>query len=129
MLTFAMALTIPPSENERCMQLARPGYEAISLTNDLYSWRKERIDAASAGQDYVFNAIWVIMRERSCSEETAIRICKQEIRRHIAEFNCNVDSARNMGLSVDTIKYLEAVRLSHVGNLVWSIYCPRYHGT
>jgi hypothetical protein len=128
MLTFAMALTIPPSELDKCMHLARPGYEAISLTNDLYSWRKERVDAVKAGQDYVFNAIWVVMRERSCTEETAIKICKQEIRRHIAEFCDNVEIARSMGLSSDTIKYLEAVQLSHVGNLVWSIYCPRYHG-
>ncbi|KAF2686310.1 fusicoccadiene synthase [Lentithecium fluviatile CBS 122367] len=128
MLTFAMALTIPPSEIEECMRLARPGYEAISLTNDLYSWRKERIDAEKAGQDYVFNAIWVIMKERKCSEQSAIEICKQEIRRHIAEYDDNVERARNKGLSLDTIKYLEAVRLSHVGNLVWSIYCPRYHG-
>jgi hypothetical protein len=128
MLTFAMALTIPPAEVDECMRLARPGYEAISLTNDLYSWRKERVDAVKAGQDYVFNAIWVIMEERGCSEMMAIEICKGEIRRRIAQFDANVEGARYSGLSLDTIKYLEAVRLSHVGNLVWSIYCPRYHG-
>lgn len=131
MLTFAMALTIPSNELPVCMRLARPGYEAISLTNDLYSWRKERIDAERAGQDYVFNAIWVIMKERGCSEGAAIEMCKHEIRRHIADFNANVERARSGdgNLSSDTVKYLEAVRLSHVGNLVWSIYCPRYHGT
>jgi hypothetical protein len=128
MLTFAMALTIPPTELDECMRLARPGYEAISLTNDLYSWRKERVDAVKAGQDYVFNAIWVIMEERGCSEIRATEICRGEIRRRIAQFDADVEGARHSGLSHDTIKYLEAVRLSHVGNLVWSIYCPRYHG-
>jgi hypothetical protein len=128
MLTFAMALTIPAAELDECMRLARPGYEAISLTNDLYSWRKERVDAEKAGQDYVFNAIWVVMKERQCSELVATDICRQEIRRRIAQFDANVESARHSGFSNDTVTYLEAVRLSHVGNLVWSIYCPRYHG-
>lgn len=128
MLTFAMALTIPPDELDTCMQLARPGYAAISLTNDLYSWRKERIDAKAAGQDYVFNAIWVIMREKNCSEEEALETCKDEIRKYIEEFDGIVEDAKKMVLAKDTQAYLEAVRLSHVGNLVWSIYCPRYHG-
>jgi hypothetical protein len=128
MLTFAMALTIPPNDLDECMRLARPGYEAISLTNDLYSWRKERVDAEQAGQDYVFNAIWVVMKERQCSEQKAIDICKQVVRERIAQFDANVENARHSRLSQDTVKYLEAVRLSHVGNLVWSIYCPRYHG-
>ncbi|KAJ4294097.1 hypothetical protein N0V90_007787 [Kalmusia sp. IMI 367209] len=126
MLTFAMALTIPPTELDLCMRLARPGYAAISLTNDLYSWRKEREDAETAGQDYVFNAVWVIMRERKCTEETAISICKEEIKRHFAEFEATLESSETKNLSKDTQTYLQAVRLSHVGNLVWSIYCPRY---
>ncbi|KAL4990612.1 cytochrome P450 [Aspergillus falconensis] len=41
-LTFAMALSIRDDELELCMKLARPGYAAISLTNALYSWNKER---------------------------------------------------------------------------------------
>ncbi|KAL1606496.1 hypothetical protein SLS60_003901 [Paraconiothyrium brasiliense] len=121
-----MALTIPETELDLCMKLARPGYAAISLTNDLYSWRKEREDAEQAGQDYVFNAVWVVMKERKCSEETAIDVCREEIKRHLSEFEANIDSPETKVLSRDTRAYLEAVRLSHVGNLVWSIYCPRY---
>ncbi|KAK7179884.1 hypothetical protein DPSP01_004204 [Paraphaeosphaeria sporulosa] len=127
MLTFAMALTIPANELDLCMKLARPGYAAISLTNDLYSWRKEREDADKAGQDYVFNAVWVVMQERKCTESTAIKICQEEIKRHLSEFEENIESPNTKTLSRDAQAYLHAVRLSHVGNLVWSIYCPRYH--
>lgn len=126
MLTFAMALTIPTSELDLCMKLARPGYAAISLTNDLYSWRKEYEDAQKAGQDYVFNAVWVIMQERGCSENAAIQICREEIKRYFSEFEDTLQSPETKALSKDTQTYLHAVRLSHVGNLVWSIYCPRY---
>jgi hypothetical protein len=122
-----MALTIPLYEIETCMRLARPGYEAISLVNDIYSWRKELIDAKKAGQDYVFNAIWVVMRERKCAEEEAIAFCKDLVLQCIQQFDAGVAAAQEMGLSHDTRIYLEAVRLSHVGNLVWSIYCPCYN--
>ena len=122
-----MALTIPESELEICMRLARPGYEAISLVNDIYSWRKERLDAREADQDYVFNAIWVVVREHRCSEEEAIAFCRNVVRQRIQQFDAIVETAHETGLSKNTIDYLEAVRLSHIGNLVWSIYCPRYH--
>lgn len=123
-----MALTIPEEELDLCMELARPGYAAISLTNDLYSWKKEREAAERDGLDYVFNAIWVIMRERSISEEEAIAVCADEIKRYIAEY-CHIveETKNNLGLSRDLRAYIEAVRQSHIGNLVWSIYCPRYH--
>ena len=112
------------------MSLARPGYYAISLVNDLYSWRKERIEAQRMGQEYVFNAVWVIMRERGCAEHEAIAECEKEIRQYIAAFDGTVNEARKgrPELSKDAMRYLEAVRLSHVGNLVWSKFCPRYQG-
>lgn len=127
-LTFGMALTIPDEEYDLCMKLARPGYAVLGLTNDLYSWRKEREDAERAGQDYVFNAIWVIMRERSVTEDEAKAICADEIRRYTLEYQQIIDATKNdAGLSKDTRAYLEAVMFSCIGNLVWSIYCPRYH--
>lgn len=110
------------------MELARPGYAAISLTNDLYSWKKERKAAGGAGINYVYNAIWVILQERSVCEEDAIAVCAAEIRKYIAEYDRIVESAKMaLALSRDTRAYLEAVRHSHVGNLVWSVYCPRYN--
>jgi hypothetical protein len=36
-----MALTIPEEELDLCFELARPGYAALGLVNDLYSWKKE----------------------------------------------------------------------------------------
>ncbi|KAL2285641.1 hypothetical protein FJTKL_07661 [Diaporthe vaccinii] len=110
------------------MELARPGYAVLGLVNDLYSWRKERDAAEQAGQDYVFNAIWVIMRERSVSEDEAKAICADEIHRYTSEYQEIAETTKKKpGLSKDTRAYLEAVLLSCIGNLVWIIYCPRYH--
>lgn len=122
-----MALTIPPQEHDLCMNLARPGYVVLALTNDLYSWEKERYDAHRAGQDYVFNAIWVIMNERSVGEEDAKRICRDEITKYVSVYNRVVDETKaNTSLSRDLRAYVEAVKFSCSGNLVWSINCPRY---
>ncbi|KAI0013032.1 fusicoccadiene synthase [Xylariaceae sp. FL0662B] len=126
-LTFGMALTIPDEEIDLCMELARPAYIALGLVNDLYSWEKEQNDAIRAGQDYVFNAIWVIIKERSVGEEEAKEICRGEIIKAISTYCRTLEETRNdSSLSHDLRTYLEAVLLSYIGNLVWSIYCPRY---
>lgn len=122
-----MALTIPDEERDLCTRLAKPGYAALGLTNDLYSWEKERVDAKKAGQGYVFNAIWVIMNESSTTEEEAKTICREEIKKYISQYCHTVEEIRDdTSLSKDLRTYLEAIILSYAGNLVWSIYCPRY---
>jgi hypothetical protein len=123
-----MALTIPEEELDLCFELARPGYAALGLVNDLYSWSKEKKAAEDVGLDYVFNAIWVIMKESSVSEEEAIMICRKRVEDEMSTFNNNLVNIGVKQLSKDTVVYLEAVRYSYIGNLVWSIYCPRYHG-
>ncbi|RWA13819.1 hypothetical protein EKO27_g1298 [Xylaria grammica] len=126
-LTFGMGITIPEHEKCLCMELAKPGYAALGLANDLFSWEKERIAAEKMGQNYVFNAIWVIMQEKAVDESEAKEICSDEIRRYMAEFTQVVESTKNdQGISKELRKYLEAVLLSCIGNIVWSIYCPRY---
>jgi hypothetical protein len=126
-LTFGMGLTIPSNEYHLCMELARPGYAALGLTNDLYSWEKERQDAERQGQDYVFNIIWVIMKEQSVGEVEAKAICAELVREYIDQYLGIVEETKqNTSLSKDTRTYIEAVLLSIIGNLVWSIYCPRY---
>ncbi|KAK5633351.1 hypothetical protein RRF57_009065 [Xylaria bambusicola] len=126
-MSVVVALTIPDDEYEMCMEMARPGYAALGLTNDLFSWEKEKHDSREAGLDYVFNAIWVIMKERSAPEAEAKRICRSEIKKHVLTFKKIVEETRhNFFLSQDLRTYLEAVLYSISGNLVWSIYCPRY---
>ncbi|KAF5565863.1 hypothetical protein FNAPI_1411 [Fusarium napiforme] len=117
-LTFGMGLTIPDEEYDLCMSLARPGYAALGLTNDLYSWEKERKAAQDMGQDYVFDAIWVIMKESAIGEEGAKEVCRREIAQNINEFLGIVAKTKNdMSLSQDLRVYIEAVMWSYIGNL------------
>ncbi|KAF5591144.1 terpene synthase [Fusarium subglutinans] len=111
-LTFGMGLTIPDEEYDLCMSLAKPGYAALGLTNDLYSWEKERKAAQDIGQDYVFNAIWVIMRESAIGEEEAKEVCRREIAQNIGLFRDIVARTKSdLSVSRDLRVYIEAVRL------------------
>lgn len=79
------------------------------------------------GQDYVFNAIWVIMKQSAIGEEEAKEVCRREIMQSIDQFRGIVAKTRaDLSLSGDLRVYIEAVMWSYIGNLVWSIYCPRY---
>ncbi|SCO42914.1 uncharacterized protein FFMR_07074 [Fusarium fujikuroi] len=118
-LTFGMGLTIPDEEYDLCMSLARPGYVALGLTNDLYSWEKERKAAQDMGQDYVFNVIWVIMKESAIGEEEAKELCRHEIIQSINQFRDIVEKTKaDLSLSRDLRVYIEAVMWSYIGNLV-----------
>lgn len=123
-----MALTIPEEELALCSKLVRPGFAALSLTNDLYSWEKELAAAKNEGLEHVVNGIWVIMQEQSVSEKEAKTICRAKIIGYVADFLRVVEDTKvNYNISEDLRIYVEAIMYSLSGNLVWSIYCPRYH--
>ena len=128
LITFGMGLTIPEHEMKLCKELDKPAWEALALTNDLYSWEKERDDAAKAGESLVVNAIWVLMQEYSISEPEAKDLCQQKIKESVARaVQIANDTRTRTDLSLDLRKYTDAITYSVSGNLVWSIYCPRYH--
>ena len=123
-----MAITIPEHETDLCKQLVGPAFAAISLTNDLFSWEKERDAAERDGYPHVVNAIWVLMREHSITELEARQLCREEIKKFVDKsVRVSEDASRNGDISLDLRKYVEAIQYSLSGNLVWSIYCPRYH--
>ena len=123
-----MALTIPEKEMDLCKRLVRPAFVAISLTNDLFSWEKERDTARQNGQPHIVNAIWVLMGELSVSEDEAKIVCRRKISENVAEYELVLQETKvNPNISPDLRTYVAALQYSISGNLVWSIYCPRYH--
>lgn len=123
-----MALTIPKGELDHCKELARPAFAALGLTNDLFSWEKERDAAKRDGLPHVVNAIWVLMGELSITESEAKNLCRVKIKESVAEYIGILKyTESNLDLSYDLRRYIEAIKYSVSGNLVWSLYCPRYH--
>lgn len=94
-----------------------------SLTNDLFSFEKERNDTN------VQNAVLVVMREHGCSEEKAREICKERIRAECAKYVRVVKATKTRtDLSDDVKRYIEVMQYTLSGNVAWSTQCPRYNG-
>ena len=126
-LTFGLALTIPEHEEGLRDELSRPAFYALILTNDLFSWHKER-DAAERDGTFVFNAVQILMREHSITELEAKELCRATINKYAAEsVRISEETKGNSDISLDLRKYVEATQYAMSGNLVWSVYCPRYN--
>ncbi|OAA35624.1 geranylgeranyl pyrophosphate synthase [Beauveria brongniartii RCEF 3172] len=122
LVTFGCALTIPDDEADQVQQLLMPALATASLTNDLFSFEKERDDTN------VQNGVLVVMKEHGCTEEAAREILKERIRAECAKYVGNVkDVSARADLSLDTKKYIEIIQYTLSGNLAWSTQCLRYH--
>lgn len=103
-------------------ELLTPALITASLTNDLFSFEKERDDKN------VQNAVLVVMREHGCSEEDAREVCKQRIRLEVAKYVKVVEHTKTRtDLSDETKRYINTMQYTLSGNAAWSTQCPRYH--
>nr|POE90124.1 fusicoccadiene synthase [Quercus suber] len=128
LVTFAMGLTIPEHEFSLSKSLSFASWSALALTNDLYSWEKERKEASRKGETHVMNAIWVLMVEHDILELEAKERYRSIIRQNVADaIRISNETNENTMLSISLRRYIQAILFSISGNLVWSIYCPRYH--
>lgn len=101
---------------------------AVGLQNDLWSWPKERDEAARKGDKYVINAIWILMREHQVDVTGAEEICRKLIKEFVAKYVQTIkDTREDETLSKDLRKYIEAFQYAISGNVVWSRTCPRYN--
>jgi hypothetical protein len=128
LVTFGMGLTIPENDIERSTEATQSAFAVIALTNDLFSWERERDAAKRDNMPHVVNAIWVIMGQHSVSEEEAKKICHSKIVELVQEYKCIVEQYRkDESVCLDLKKYIEALQYNISGNLAWSLTCPRYN--
>ncbi|KAL8663898.1 MAG: hypothetical protein Q9202_003447 [Teloschistes flavicans] len=122
LVTFGCAITVPDEEAELVKELLTPALITASLTNDLFSFEKERDDKN------VQNAVLVVMKEHRCSEEQARGILKERIRIECANYVRVVkESKERTDLSDESKRYIDVMQYTLSGNAVWSTQCPRYN--
>ncbi|KAL4893922.1 Ophiobolin F synthase [Aspergillus ambiguus] len=123
LVLFGCAITIPDEEADEARRLITPALFTASLTNDLFSFEKER------GDVNVQNAVLVVMREHSCSEEKAREICKERIRIECTNYVRNVKEIQTRTDVSDELKrYIDTMQYTLSANAAWSTNCPRYNG-
>jgi len=127
-VTFGMSLTIPESDVPVAISATSTAFGAIALTNDLFSWERERDAAKRDGMPHVVNAVWVIMGQHSVSESEAKKICHNKIVELVEEFKATVEQfRRDDSVCEDLRTFVEVIQFNVSGNLAWSLSCSRYN--
>jgi hypothetical protein len=81
-----MGLSIPLEQQQICLDLSRPLWLQLSLTNDCHSWEREHKAAVDNRQSSVTNGIWVLMEKHSMTLEEAQWACREKARGYAAEY-------------------------------------------
>lgn len=123
-----MGLDCPGHEAELRSKLCNPAWAALGLTNDLWSFTKESKAAKEMGESHVCNALWVMMREHSINEKEAEQLCREKIKKYVAEYVEIVHhTMKRTDVSRDLRIFVEAIQYILSGNLAWTRGAPRYH--
>jgi len=131
-IAFGMSLKVPTKEHTLLVNLGRPAWIAVALTNDLFSYDKECrfADTTSPPTPHseLFSSLAILMRERSVDLETAKGLLREEIRKYVGRYVQIVEESKEReDWSVDLRRYLEALLYGISGNLAYSVDSPRYH--
>lgn len=96
----------------------------LALTNDYFSWRKEKHQST----DRMRNAVPILMRQYKLPESQARMLLKGiivEEEEKAKRLRLKLESRPN--LSADFKRYIEALELYCGANCYWSATCPRYN--
>ncbi|TFK34269.1 isoprenoid synthase domain-containing protein [Crucibulum laeve] len=136
MLNWAYDTPIPQhledDPNIRELQIIFGSYSL--LVNDIYSYRKELIEARMQGdniENNLVSATPVAMRVWNCSADEAINHIESHIRWIEEHSFPEIEAKLKAGYTGNDLKflekYVERIKLIAGGNAVWSEWCGRYN--
>ncbi|KAF9480491.1 terpenoid synthase [Pholiota conissans] len=121
---WAMGIEITEEESKVVEEFERILGSVLALTNDYFSWRKEKLQYT----DRVRNAVPILMRQYNIPEPQARLLLKGfivEEEEKAKRIRMKLESRPD--LSVDFVRYLDMLELYCGGNCYWSATCPRYN--
>lgn len=95
----------------------------LALTNDYFSWNKEKYQAT----DRVRNAVRVLMKQYSLPQEQARLLLKGIIIEEEEKAKRLRMEIESQPMSDNLRRYVDALELYAGGNCYWSATCPRYN--
>jgi ophiobolin F synthase len=129
MLEFSLGIVITDEEYEIMAKPIAHVERCMLLTNDYWSWPRERKQAEYQEAGKVFNIVWFLMKTESCTEEEAIA----KVRSMVYEEEKAWTAAKNHlysqfpNLRKDLVKFLENLHTALAGNDYWSSQCYRHN--
>ncbi|KAK1955891.1 geranylgeranyl pyrophosphate synthetase [Colletotrichum sublineola] len=130
MLEFSLGIIITDSEYDLMSEAIRHVERCMLLTNDYWSWPREREQAKHQETGKVFNIVWFLMHtNKSWSEDDAIvkvrKMVYEEEQKWVEAKKSLYQKVPNLGR--DAIKFLENLHTALAGNDYWSSQCYRHN--
>ena len=129
MLEFFLGIVITDEEYEMMAEPITHVERCMLLTNDYWSWPRERKQAEMQEAGKIFNIVWFLMKTEPCTEEDAVA----KVREMVYAEEQKWTAARNRlysqlpGLRPDLVKFLENLHTALAGNGYWSSQCYRHN--
>lgn len=132
-MLFGMGILLTPDEESILKDICHPAYAACGLTNDYFSFDREWSEREETRKDSVApepmkNSVWLCMGWYSLSALEAKEMVKRETIKYQDQFNTKrrAFEEANPAHSDNIRKCLDGVAQMVVGNVAWSLQCPRY---
>ncbi|TLS26487.1 hypothetical protein PpBr36_04268 [Pyricularia pennisetigena] len=130
MLEFSLGIVVTDEEYRMMAVPIQHVERCMLLTNDYWSWPREREQAKTQEAGKVFNTIWFMMKQHpDWTEAQAKRKVAEMVVEEEAKWVQSKDAfyAQHPGLRPELIKLLENLHTALAGNDYWSSQCYRHN--
>ena len=129
MLEFSLGIVVTDEDYEMMAIPIKHVERCMLLTNDYWSWPREKEQAKTQETGKIFNTVWFLMKQELCTEEEA----KLKVSNMVAAEEARwVDVKHQLyqdhpNLRRDLVKFLESLHTALAGNDYWSSQCYRHN--
>ncbi|KAK5124909.1 hypothetical protein LTR85_001099 [Meristemomyces frigidus] len=128
-MLFGMGETLSSDEDAQLASIVAPCFAALGLANDYFSFDRELAELQESEESSMTNAVWLLMKWDNIDASEAKRRVQNLAVSHEKEFARKRDeflrSSPTPSRKIN--QYLSGLSQQIVGNVVWSLRCPRYH--
>lgn len=132
-MLFGMSIHLTAEEESVLKDIIHPAYAACGLTNDYFSFDREWSEREATRKDSVApepmkNSVWLCMGWYNLSAVEAKEMVKRETIKYQDAFNTKrrAFEEANPAHSDNIRRCLDGVAQMVIGNVAWSLQCPRY---
>jgi len=120
---WAMDISLTDEEMEAVREFEWTLGGVLALTNDYFSWRKEKLQCT----DRVRNAVPLLMRQYGLPQDAARMLLKGIIIDEEEKAKRLRMKLEEGEMSTELKRYVGALEMYAGGNCYWSATCPRYN--
>jgi geranylgeranyl pyrophosphate synthase len=135
-MLFGMGVQLTDEDDASINDIVAPAYAALGLANDYFSFDREFQERESSRRDSMdlepmTNAVWLFMQWYNMS----ILEAKDMVRRETVKYEDEFERKKREFLHSDPTppeklwRCLDGLSQMIIGNLAWSLQCPRYSPT